>query len=340
MSEMDLLKRIEALESKVAELESTIETLKNIGKSERMAEYIDKKKRANSMIELIQHISGESISDTTELDNEILQMEHSREELEQIISQEYNRLEEAVDGFNIDETKFEYTEIDSGVIITGYCGFDEKKIVFPTQINQKPLIEIGEKSFENYPCETVIISDSVTKVGASAFAGCTQLKEIHIGKKVETLGSSCFKNTGIKKIEIPGNVKTIDCSCFDGCTMLQDVILHEGIQRINSNAFRNTAITKIVLPESLSSIASEVFIKNSNLFYKVNKYYTISIAFLGIDTEYNKDSCSPCGFVDDVNYLKIWGGYINIYCKTGSKIQKVARALGYNVRPLSEFQFD
>ena len=39
MSEMDLLRRIEALEKKVEELETTINTIGMIEKSERISEY-------------------------------------------------------------------------------------------------------------------------------------------------------------------------------------------------------------------------------------------------------------------------------------------------------------
>ena len=45
MSEMDLLKRIEALESKVSELENTLNTIGMMEKSERITEYLQNRRR-------------------------------------------------------------------------------------------------------------------------------------------------------------------------------------------------------------------------------------------------------------------------------------------------------
>ena len=61
MSEIDLLRRIEALEKKVEELETTINTIGMIEKSERISEYLRNRQRNQSLISLVNSMSDEEI---------------------------------------------------------------------------------------------------------------------------------------------------------------------------------------------------------------------------------------------------------------------------------------
>ena len=169
MSEMELMKRIEALEKRVAELESTIDTIKDIGKSERMAEFIDKKKRANSMINLIQQISGESIADTAESEQSVSQMEDERKRLEQSISEEFDELNIPIDNLSIDEKAFVFDEVDGGLEITGYQGPDTDCLVIPSHIDGKRVVGIGHLALNNINSKKVFIMDGIQYISDSAF---------------------------------------------------------------------------------------------------------------------------------------------------------------------------
>ena len=61
MSEMDLLKRIEALENKVAELENTLNTIGMMEKSERITEYLQNRRRNQSLVSLVNSMSDEEV---------------------------------------------------------------------------------------------------------------------------------------------------------------------------------------------------------------------------------------------------------------------------------------
>ena len=61
MSEMDLLKRIEGLEKRVADLENTLNTISMIDKSDRIAEYLKKRQRSQRFISLISAMTDEEL---------------------------------------------------------------------------------------------------------------------------------------------------------------------------------------------------------------------------------------------------------------------------------------
>ena len=76
---------------------------------------------------------------------------------------------------------FEYRYIDSelflekGICINKYLG-SETSVIVPTQIDDLPVISIGDKAFCFCNSLTSItIPDSVTSIGDEAFSGCERL---------------------------------------------------------------------------------------------------------------------------------------------------------------------
>ena len=63
---------------------------------------------------------------------------------------------------------------------------------------------IGPRAFENSALERIDLFDSVTEIGARAFAGCVGLKEIIIPDSVLVIGAEAFANcTGFEKVLLP-----------------------------------------------------------------------------------------------------------------------------------------
>lgn len=344
MSEMELMKRIEALEKRVAELESTIDTIKDIGKSERMAEFIDKKKRANSMINLIQQISGESIADTAESEQSVSQMEDERKRLEQSISEEFDELNIPIDNLSIDEKAFVFDEVDGGLEITGYQGPDTDCLVIPSHIDGKRVVGIGHLALNNINSKKVFIMDGIQYISDSAFFqntslrelyigndvgeiyeyafnSCSNLKKVSIGRKVKTIGDCSFSRTGIRNIVIPEGVERIGSNCFKDCSMLQKVVLNAGIKSLGQTAFENTRLEKVILPETIDSLGLWVF-KNSYIGS------SIEIAFLG--KKHSFKNIKP--FADKTQ------NNVTVYCEDNT-IKDYAHGFGFIVRPLLDFQF-
>jgi len=79
-------------------------------------------------------------------------------------------------------------------------------------------------SDENAEITKLIIPNSVTSIGNSAFTGCSGLTSIEIPSSVTSIGESAFSGcSGLTSIEIPSSVTSIGNSAFQNCTSLRDI---------------------------------------------------------------------------------------------------------------------
>ena len=84
---------------------------------------------------------------------------------------------------------------------------------------------------------------TVTKIGASAFAGKKKLSTIVIGKKITVIGKNAFKNCiSLKSITIPSKVIRIEANAFYGCKGLKKIKIRIGEPKtIGRQAFKGIA---------------------------------------------------------------------------------------------------
>jgi len=88
------------------------------------------------------------------------------------------------------------------------------------------------------------IPDGVTKVGSSAFIGCSSLTSI----------------------TIPNSVTEIGYSVFEGCTNLKSITIPDSVTSIGDDAFREcSSLTSITIPYSVTSIGDYAFLGCSRL---------------------------------------------------------------------------
>ena len=135
----------------------------------------------------------------------------------------------------LDDLKFEANS--SG----GYTVFNNGaygNVEIPTEYKGLPVTEIGNFAFENATgIENLIIPDSITRIGSSA-----------------------FKGSDIVLTTLPASIKTIDTSAFENCTGITSLNLPEGISGIGNFAFRGcTNLNSVTIPNTLTSIGSESF---------------------------------------------------------------------------------
>ena len=140
--------------------------------------------------------------------------------------------------------------VENGVLIR-YSG-TEKDVIIPENLG---IVEIGNKAFANKSLTSIIIPNSVKKIGTSAFEN----------------------NRTLKNIIIPGNIETIGTKAFYYCSGLTDVTISNGIINIEDNAFEECGLIKLNIPKSIASIGKEVFLYNRNLSQiivdKDNEYF-------------------------------------------------------------------
>ena len=99
-----------------------------------------------------------------------------------------------------------------------------KNIVIPSTYKNFKVTEILEYGFQSSKAETIIIPDSVTTIGHTAFNGCPSLTSIII----------------------PDSVTSIDYNAFYKCTSLTSVTIGDGVISIGGNAFSYcTSLTNV-----------------------------------------------------------------------------------------------
>ena len=140
-----------------------------------------------------------------------------------------------------------------------YSG-DAKKVKVPEAFNGKPVTGIREYGFmHNNTLEEVILPDSITSIGASAFNGCSNLKKINVPKSLTSIGnysfSGCYK---LSSFEIPETVTRIELGTFANCEKLK-VKLHNKLTYIGKEAFNSCNISSLTIPANVSFIGEHAF---------------------------------------------------------------------------------
>ena len=93
----------------------------------------------------------------------------------------------------------------------------------------------------SYPgVKRIIIGDSVTTIGGSAFVYCSSLTSVTIPNSVTTIGVDAFSGcSSLTSVTIPNSVTTIGRWAFSSCSSLTSVTIGNSVTTIGESAFTN-----------------------------------------------------------------------------------------------------
>ena len=132
---------------------------------------------------------------------------------------------------------------------------------------------------------TVVIGDSVTTIGRSAFKDCINLTSVNIPISITNIGANAFQQcVKLPSVTIPDSVITIGSSAFRDCMSLNSVIIGNSVTSIGMWAFALcTNLTAVTIPNNVTSIEGSAFLLCYNLMDVVlsNRMTSIEDATFG-----------------------------------------------------------
>lgn len=194
---------------------------------------------------------------------------------------------------------FYYNDELRGYGVYGTLNEDERKntkqIVIPEQCNGSPVCEISGSAFCEYSnLSSIVMPDTIKKIGANAFYNCSSLTNITIPSSVISIGDGTFDGcSSLTSIELPSSITSIGKEVVAFCDSLAEIIVADGnsvyhsvdnciietesktlvagcknsviptdgsVVSIGDGAFYGCCdLTSIVIPVSITSIGNDVF---------------------------------------------------------------------------------
>ncbi|MBR5728885.1 MAG: leucine-rich repeat protein [Prevotella sp.] len=107
----------------------------------------------------------------------------------------------------------------------------------------------------------LVIPNSVTNLGPSAFQGCSGLTSLTIPNSVTSIEKYAFAEcSGLTSVSIPSSLTSLGTAIFWGCSNLASVTIPNSVTSIGAYAFREcSSLTSVTIPNSVTQIAQDAF---------------------------------------------------------------------------------
>ena len=162
----------------------------------------------------------------------------------------------------VDElTGLEYVRLNQTYCeVTAYTG-EETDLVIPETLGGYTVRSIGADAFSwQEELESVTLPETVERICANAFYGCTGLEQINIPDGVVELGERAFAECSrLRTFAFPSKLERAGGCVWAGCADLETITVPEGITELQDYLFAESCFREILLPQSLVKLGNNVF---------------------------------------------------------------------------------
>ena len=135
---------------------------------------------------------------------------------------------------------------------------DSQTIEYFSVAHNDEFTTIGAESFMNSSLREVDLFDSVTTIGARAFANCAQLETLTLPDSLTTIGEGALDGlTGLKKLVIKCDPALIPAGAFANMPNLSEVTIESGA--IPAHMFEGSGVTALTLGAGVTEIGEKAF---------------------------------------------------------------------------------
>jgi hypothetical protein len=205
-------------------------------------------------------------------------------------------------------------------------------IEIPPIYNNLPVTTIAEDGFLHSTMTGVIIPNSVTSIGDSAFYRCMRLMSVAIPDSVTSIGNDAFRHSGLTSVTIGNRVTSIGEMAFSECVGLTSVTIGNRVTSIGGGAFSyclnltgtltipssvtsigevacflRRGLTNVTIPDSVTSIGKSAF-------QGCNSLTSITIPFTG--NNLNETTNTYFGYIFGANSYNGQNSYLPLSLKT------------------------
>ncbi|MBQ9059894.1 MAG: leucine-rich repeat domain-containing protein, partial [Firmicutes bacterium] len=150
---------------------------------------------------------------------------------------------------------------DRRTLVAYPCGRDDPAFAVPEGVTA-----LNETAFHYSKLQEVLLPDSLTTIGASAFYRCEQLTSVHVPEGVQKLEQACFGYCErLTDVELPSTLTSIGSHAFRSCQALQNLTIPDSVTDIKEYAFfEMTVQDSLAIPDNVTKIDYATF------YYMVN----------------------------------------------------------------------
>ena len=157
-----------------------------------------------------------------------------------------------------DDTQFVGLVEDGVFSITDVIS-EAEEIIVPDNIDGVTVGKIKKEAFYDLQCKKIVIPNTVTSIGKSAFLNCVNLETIELGTGITSVGASAFSGCKqLKSVTFADGLVTIKGTIFYDCRALEEAFIPASATDIEHGLGNAETCPNLVIVTPSGSRAEEV----------------------------------------------------------------------------------